>query len=1418
MARTNLARARERLAEFDAAVPVLPDDTPVVLLPVRLETRFVTDADGRALLVRVYPDEIHVDSHQPGLTSGEVAAGEAYAALLAAAGSDPEARRRAFEQLAGRVGTTRALYVAQLSETGLPAPSDVVRPAHSSVLPDRWTVHGYRGTTRVVTAAGLPIPDGLPLGPAPNSAPPAEGPPLDEASRWLVDFPAAVKVGMALRVPMPDDGGLDRLIVLGVRADDDAAGSGKRLRAMLEGHRFGAGLDVLPPGTATNNTGEERSGWTRRPDARELFDAAHPSAGLGEEDTGAAAFALGLAPETLAGLVHAGSSSALHARAMHRALWPATLGYVLETLGGTAVDDTTIEAARKLFIESVRGLGPLPLLRIGAQPYGMLPVTSARAWLPAQDGDAADDVVRLLRRLTPEWLAAAGRVPHVGRPGADPDQELLDILGREAVSGGYRLRPVRGGLLSAAIAPLVADLDPTGRPLAEAAFQLAGGQASPPLSRMAFDPRTVRIRRAPVLAGPLSETEPLPGPEGGGPNYLRYLASRSERDGPYSGPGASTLLRALAERSAKLADLDAAVRFSRPASVAAAKSALEAEVIDAVPQRPTATPARLLARPVRETIPAAPVGVSVEDFIATATPQQVAALGLPHVRAAFGRTTDVRRALAELSSVPSAELDRLTRTALDACSHRLDAWLTAVATQRLAEVRNAHPTGAYVGGYGWVDGLVPKPAAQPAPQLPRGEDGPLVVDPTNSGYVLAPSLTQASTAALLLSGHLSHRGSGGAAAEAFAVDLSSDRARVATWLLDGVRQGQPLGALLGYRFERGLHDRSRPGLELDRFIRPIRSLAPIVADAADTHEAVEAMAASGVVDGLELLRRWRDEPAFVTSRLGSATPPATASERAAVQAELESMAADADAVADLVLAETVHQMASGNLARAAAMSDAVSSGQGPPPEPDVLRTPRPAHDYQHRLVTLVPMSTTAAPGWAAARHRRRAEPRLERWVAGLLGPASSIRAAARVVDQAGATTVQELTLADAGVCALDVVHGDDLELLLAEALAVATDAGRAEIIQSGDADWPGETWPADVVPLEDALVQGRWIAESLGTARPLSTADLDPQGRPADPDLAELAGRADAAEAAFRAAAEELTSAAAPDAGNADRLRTALFAMAGFGVRGVAAALKDARAPGADTAAVLAGAAVATLAEAARAIAAIDAAPGPRAALRAVFGDDFAVLPVCAPPAGWSEAVIACDTVDFVGNEPAAPLAWLQRTALVRAPVDRYLLATAGGGGRYAPVQVPPASRWIGLRLTGDATLPDHALSVLVHATGDQAAAPALAGIVLDEWTDRLPESSGTAGVALHFDEPGARAPQAVLVAVPPVLGQAWTADGLLDVVRETADLARIRMVGPEEVPWLGRFLPALLVADNTAGDTVGMDLVPLVAREGGVG
>jgi hypothetical protein len=107
-----------------------------------------------------------------------------------------------------------------------------------------------------------------------------------------------------------------------------------------------------------------------------------------------------------------------------------------------------------------------------------------------------------------------------------------------------------------------------------------------------------------------------------------------------------------------------------------------------------------------------------------------------------------------------------------------------------------------------------------------------------------------------------------------AIDLSSERVRLANHLLDGVRQGQPLGALLGYRFERRLHER-----KLDPFIKAFRDLAPLGGKLANTDEPVEAIAANNVVDGLELRKKWdavKDNADDAADFLSEAQPSASA--------------------------------------------------------------------------------------------------------------------------------------------------------------------------------------------------------------------------------------------------------------------------------------------------------------------------------------------------------------------------------------------------------------------------------------------------------------------------------------------------------------------------------------------------------------
>ena len=138
------------------------------------------------------------------------------------------------------------------------------------------------------------------------------------------------------------------------------------------------------------------------------------------------------------------------------------------------------------------------------------------------------------------------------------------------------------------------------------------------------------------------------------------------------------------------------------------------------------------------------------------------------------------------------------------------------------------------------------------------------------------------------------------------------------------------------------------------------------------------------------------------------------------------------------------------------------------------------------------------------------------------------------------------------------------------------------------------------------------------------------------------------------------------------------------------------------------------------------------------------------------------------------------------------------------------SERWVGLPSTGTWTGANR-LSLVAWLAAPLAAGQPLAGLLVDEWQERLPATEELAGVALNVERPGARAPQAILLAVAPDGRAAWDLPTLEATVLETLELAKLRAVDPTALGELGHYLPALYFASNAGGDTVSTDFAPLL-------
>jgi hypothetical protein len=86
--------------------------------------------------------------------------------------------------------------------------------------------------------------------------------------------------------------------------------------------------------------------------------------------------------------------------------------------------------------------------------------------------------------------------------------------------------------------------------------------------------------------------------------------------------------------------------------------------------------------------------------------------------------------------------------------------------------------------------------------------------------------------------------------------------------------------------------------------------------------------------------------------------------------------------------------------------------------------------------------------------------------------------------------------------------------------------------------------------------------------------------------------------------------------------------------------------------------------------------------------------------------------------------------------------------------------------------------------------------------------------LSFHFDAPGARAPQTMLLAVPAdPAAENWSFDELLGVVDEALALARLRAVRPQDVQGLGNLLPGLMLSNNFKRDVPSVDFAGLLEK-----
>lgn len=1433
-----LGDARKLALDTGSGLDLLSGAHPLLLLPVRLETRFAWEtAGGRTftpsaaapvqLLVRIFPDTVHEDSHAPELTAAEQRVGERLRKRLDAA-RDRIHLDDAWTEAIAAVGPARAAWLGELIRRGTPVgrrPAVMGRPSVARLLPDRWIARVTLDDGSVIVARSRLVAEPLETGPSPGGL------------AWMTDFDAALKVGMALVVSglPPGTATLRQVAVFGVRGTMDPADSAAALQALLDAHHYSDGFELLAPGTPTNSVPGERAGWNVRPGPEALVPLERrrfavglrpdPLCRAGDGTAGSAlAEALGLSTDTLGWVRRADAQDGRIGRVLRRLLCAAVRRPLARLLCDGVLEEATLDELIDWAVSRLQAQGPLATLRLGAQPYGVLPLS-----LHGVEPSPGDNIVArhraVLATLRQHWQTAAEALPWIGRPGADAGATLIGLLQRDAVARSVAWRPALGPQLADAATGSGAAALLRAR---QAAAGLLDGMGAQAAERSGL----VHVLHM-NFAAPL--TAPMVQPEGAAPAdpqsmraALERVASlppdRLMRQDRADGPWAHSLLAALA-RTAMLETCDRLAR-ERLVAQGADASQWDDEDLPTLFRDPLGTPLRRLEA-------ADPID-----------PLASVAFHLSEAGRDAALLANLRADLRWLAGQPAAEVEELLRACLGLFGHRLDAWFTALAAERLEQVRAAPATvtGVQVGAWGVAEHIRRAPRAA----VPGTPD--LYVDPFNGGHVHAPSAAQAATAAVLRSVHLAHAAAGDGTA--FAVDLSSARVRTALEILDGVRSGQTLPALIGYRVERALAQARVP-----RLIAPLRAAAPLTAHRLTPgNQPAGQVAASLVVDGLRLLEDagydGRQAPQVATLQAAHPGLPALGpDELAALQRVLADAAGLLDSLADLALAEGVHQAVQGNPVRTGAALSSMAGAALPTPDPEVVQTPRSGVGVTHRLVMLLGEAAAGRP-WPVT-PRAAAEPRLEGWARALLPTPSQIRLSAiyrtpqgELLATVGPLSLRELHEAavreqrpELALGALDLVLQADAADRpdrgpLALRLAGLLDLFRPAAAGDADPELVFERPPGlapEAFGLAEVLEMARQWRATLARGRPIEAADLLPQGGAAV-DLGEFAARAAAAErelASVRSALEALrpTSPAAS-------WRAALLAADRLGIPGAAPdTVRDPLAPEAQRMrlarhAALQAQAGAALAEVRRRSAALTPlAPGDAAGrLRTIFGPGFVVLPSW-QPASVVTAPFAAGQAPDLGRDGDLR-AWLARAAPVReacgdldaalayadalaavdatAPTTSLHVAQLGGA---------PGERWVGRAAGSGDTLPGGRTSIVAVTAGAALPGGPLAGLLLDEWVEVVPAREETTSLAFHFNAPGAAAPQVMLLGVPPARHEAWREDDLAAMIDEALGLARQRLVDGEDLQGLGQLLPLLVTTENAEGEAIALGVDSLTDK-----
>lgn len=1446
---------------------------PILLFPLKLETRFVKDE----LWIRVFPDEAFLQSHDPTLTPEEKTD-----ALAFKAQPSKEQERLAWEGLVAKYGVYRASWVVQISEEELEQQKTTGQEKEKEPsfyfkwLPDRLVFYvykegdqkpTYKGDGSVINREGLTV--------------------LGEGDAWLQDFDKALQAGMGIKIKInPEDTKFEKVIVSGFRHDDDPFVPAQGLADLFDNHTYTEGFSFLKYGTPTNNTEKASSGHSARDEFEVGNSYEYAVEGLDLETSNTIdpelhlmsagkylSKSLGFATNHLKHVQNADQTPSLLNELYQKASWFALGAQPLFMLFGNQMSSEIHEALWKHYSKYVKARGLYAALKIGKQPYGILPVMNiTNVFLPEnkdirESDKLFDKMTVIFAHLLKRWrLMVKGAQQQVPRlQGNDTYEEILKILSMQEHSSTYQIRALeyrsfkrklyqwlKSRPSSASVLDFVQGIGDDYESVRENIASLTDLLG---LNHQELSPEVDQLLRAPMLSltegdtnliGFLEDNSIIADHEGNnlsnGSNsddnfsfvqedlsnfqdFINTLKLQKENELiQYSGDlsiftdlfvrsyiNACQLFAREIVFDPELADTSSESRFFKSTAI------IQAEGTPVNKGDPVITISDAGSKSI---VVKAPFDGKIKKVLITEN--QEIAPGTPlftlmnetkykEIKSSLiilgQQIIDANNIIAENDDRKAAQKSAMGE-AIDLNSYRLDAWITSLAGRRIEEMRSKpdYEKGIYFGAYGWIEDL----EKDATPVNPASLTD---IYREKGGMIHTPGAAQTIASTVFKNSFLAHQQE--EQSNPFTINLTSDRLQKSQFSLDGIRQGQQLEALLGYQLERYLHED-----DLHEEIYMLRASFPLYENTTGNNTGFVNLS---VIDGLKAIKNKESLPE-------------------PVKKHVEKLEDTMDASLDTLFFEAGYHITQGNLSQAAAAINA-TKGEIPPPVIESLKTRIPGTSISHKFVMVFSTATVTYP---MENTRAFAEPNLEKWLEENIGPMNKIGCLVELYNVQDDSLIEskEITLADLNIGYLDFLYASDhavadgaseLELRIRNVLLVQDSAEETRYVITS-------TGPANGQSLTKAIEVARYAKALLSKCRYLKSNDLTLEGETIQYDRKALDEIKDKRLLPLINRLKAIVNTDLTKKSTLALLSNLDFESAKTGFHQNVSIDTD-KLKAAIEAKITSTEAL--LSKYNAQLPFYIAFDHLQQAAKILFGEPFILLPPAIGSDNFTHIINnkkqqlmvgdpSDNTIDQVWGQERIKN-WIQGVAQAQENTEIFedwlmvhnVWSQAMGLSKnyaYQIVQGPTLSTypWVALSkqeinlllkkqyasqpiytdshsgekypLADGTYYPDNCESTVLYAPEMTTLENSVFGLVIEEFSEHIPDKKLDTGVSFHYNIPNNEPPQAILLAIHPKATMEsnffWSEDDLRDILYDTMDLYKIRMVDIEAIQEYGYVLP----------------------------